>query len=76
MENVIYSSARTLAGLVKEGEVSAVELVDGCLGRIGEVNGKLNAVVQFCSDRAREEAVRADEARAKGAELGPFTEFP
>ena len=39
MENVIYSSAKTLAGLVKQGEVSAVELVDGCLSRIEEVNG-------------------------------------
>ena len=54
MDNVIYSSAKTLAGLVRKGEVSASELVDGCLTRIDEVNGKLNAVVQFCAERARD----------------------
>ncbi len=76
MDNVIYSSARTLAGLVKKGEVSASELVDSCLARIEEVNGKLNAVVQFCADRARGEARSADEARARGDSLGPLHGVP
>ena len=76
MENVIYSSAKTLAGLVKKGEVSAVELVEGCMRRIEEVNPKLNAVVQFCTDRAMEEARAADESRAKGGSLGPLHGVP
>ena len=76
MENVIYSSAKTLAGLVSKGEVSAVELVEGCMRRIEEVNPKLNAVVQFCTDRAMEEAKAADESRAKGDSLGPLHGVP
>ena len=76
MENVIYSSAKTLAGLVSKGEVSAVELVEGCMSRIEEVNPKLNAVVQFCTGRAMEEAKAADESRAKGDSLGPLHGVP
>ena len=76
MENVIYSSAKTLAGLVSMGEVSAVELVEGCMRRIEEVNPKLNAVVQFCTNRAMEEAKAADESRAKGDSLGPLHGVP
>ena len=76
MENMIYSSAKTLAGLVSKGEVSAVELVEGCMRRIEEVNPKLNAVVQFCTDRAMEEAKAADESRAKGDSLGPLHGVP
>ena len=76
MEKVIYSSAKTLAGLVSKGEVSAVELVEGCMSRIEEVNPKLNAVVQFCTDRAMEEAKAADESRARGDSLGPLHGVP
>ena len=76
MENAIYSSAKTLAGMVRDGEVSAVELVEGCMSRIEEVNPKLNAVVQFCTDRAMEEAKAADESRAKGDSLGPLHGVP
>ena len=76
MDNVIYSSAKNLAGLVKNGQVSAAELVDGCLARIEEVNDKLNAVVQFCADRARDEAQAADQARSRGDSLGPLHGVP
>lgn len=76
MEKVIYSSAKTLAALVQKGEVSATELVEGCLERIDEVNGKLNAAVQFCDDRARDEAKAADEAHAGGESLGPLHGVP
>ena len=76
MDNVIYSSAKNLAGLVKNGQVSAAELVDGCLARIEEVNGKLNAVVQFCAERARDEAQAADQARSRGDSLGPLHGVP
>ena len=76
MENVIYSSAKTLTGLVSKGEVSAVELVEGCMSRIEEVNPKLNAVVQFCTNRAMEEAKAADESRARGESLGPLHGVP
>ena len=76
MDNVIYSSTKALAGLVRKGEVSAVELAESCLGRIEEVNGKLNAVVRLCAERAMEEARAADKARAEGQPTGPLHGVP
>ena len=76
MENVVYSSAATLAGMVRRGEVSAAELVEGCIRRIEEVNPQLNAVVQPCFDRAADEARSADAARSRGDALGPLHGVP
>ena len=43
---------------------------------IEEVNGKLNAVVQFYADRARDEAQAADQARSRDDSLGPLHGVP
>src|SRR4051794_30704015 len=47
-------------------EVSAVELLDLHLGRIGRYNGTLNAIVTPDYERAREAATAADAALARG----------
>ena len=78
MDNIIYSSAKSMAQAVRDKEVSAVELVDAHLARIEEVNPALNAVVQLAAERARAEAVEADAALARGESKGalhgvPFT---
>ena len=66
MSEIIYASAKAMARAVREREVSAVELVEAHLGRIGEVNPALNAVVMLAADRARAEAAEADAALARG----------
>ncbi len=48
--------ATALAELLRNGEVSALELVDDAIRRCEQVNGTLNAVVTEMFDRAREEA--------------------
>jgi amidase len=71
-----YSSAMSLAAAVREERISAVELVDAFLARIGEVNPSLNAVVQLRADGARAEARLADEALTRGQSLGPLHGVP
>ena len=76
MNEVIYASARTMARMIREKELSSVELIDAQLDRIEAVNPKLNAVVQVAGDAARAEARKADEALARGENKGPLHGVP
>jgi amidase len=49
-----------LAELIKQGEVSPVELAETAIERIERLNPELNAVVHRCYDRALERAQKAD----------------
>jgi amidase len=69
MTDLAFTPAVEQARLVREREVSPVELVELYLGRIGKLDGELNAVVTVAADRALEEA-RAAEQRA-GADDAP-----
>ena len=61
--------ATALAALVRDGEVTAGELVDGAIARCEQVNGTLNAVITEMFDGAREAA------KSPLAE-GPFAGVP
>ena len=76
MDDLTYSSLVTIADAIRAGEVSSSEVLEAHLARIDEVNGDLNAVVQLCAERAREEAAAADAAIARGDELGPLHGVP
>jgi amidase len=70
-------SATWLASAIRAREVSSVEVVEVCLGRIAEENPRINAIVRLAGD-AFERARAADAAVARGAPLGalhgvPFT---
>lgn len=76
MDELIYSSAATLARSIRDKKVSALEVVEAHLRRIEEVNPRLNAVVQPAADRARAEARESDEALARGEVKGPLHGVP
>ncbi len=57
------------AELVRNGEMTALELVEAGIGRIEQVNGEVNAVVTKFYERARE-AAKGDLPE------GPFTGVP
>ena len=76
MTDIIYSSAKAIAAAIREKEVSAVEVVQAHLDRIGEVNDDLNAVVHLCGERALDEAREADAALARGESKGPLHGVP
>ena len=65
-----------MARAVREGEVSAVELVDAHAARIAERDPAINALVLPRLDEAREEAVAADAVLASGDEVGPLHGVP
>ena len=76
MDELIYSSANSLAKAIRNRELSSSEAVETCLARIGEVNDRLNAVVQVAGERALAEARDADERAARGKFRGPLHGVP
>jgi amidase len=74
--DVLSKSASEVAKMIRNKQISAVELVNRCYARIDEVNPKINAVVAVCRERALVEAKQADEALAAGKSLGPLHGVP
>jgi amidase len=56
MTDMTWLDATAQAELVRKGEVSAAELVEAAIGRIEELNPKLDAVVRTRFDQARAQA--------------------
>ena len=71
-----YSSAREMVSAVAARQISARELLDLHLERIEATNGDVNAIVSLDVERAREQAVAADEVTAKGNPTGPLHGLP
>jgi amidase len=76
MDEFIYGSAASLALAIRQKKISAVEAVAAFQARIGEVNGRLNAVVQHTGERAEAGAQQADAALARGEIRGPLHGVP
>jgi Asp-tRNA(Asn)/Glu-tRNA(Gln) amidotransferase A subunit family amidase len=74
--DLLYASATEQALLVREREVSPVELVEAHLTRIEERNPALNAFVILKADDARAQALAAEEALARGDSVGPLHGVP
>jgi aspartyl-tRNA(Asn)/glutamyl-tRNA(Gln) amidotransferase subunit A len=72
---LIYSDATKLAELIRQKEVSPVEVVQAHLDRIETVNPKINAIVTV-ADSALEAAKEAEKRVLKGEELGPLHGVP
>ncbi|MFG2226445.1 amidase [Streptomyces sp. NPDC048644] len=68
--------AHEQAAAVRDGAVTAAELVDGHLERIAEVNPAVNAVTQLLAGQARADAAETDRRRAAGGTLGPLAGVP
>ena len=71
-----YTSAATLAGLIRNKQVSPVEVVDNCLERIAEINPQLNCFCYVYSEEARQSARAAEQALSTGRPLGPLHGVP
>ena len=61
-----YESATHQLKALRCGEVTSAELVERAITCMGQVDGRLNAVVVRDIDRAREAARAADQARQRG----------
>ena len=77
MDGELWSrSAVELAAMIREREVSCVEVTESVLERIALHNGRLNAIVSECAEEARRAAEEKDRAAAGGAALGPLHGVP
>src|SRR5262249_41001662 len=73
---VIFMSTTRLAEMIRDKKVSAVEVLRAHLAQIERVNLKLNAVVQFCTERAMAEAWQVDAVLARGTVKGSLHGVP
>ena len=71
-----FKTAVELAGLIRNGELSARELLEVHLDQIEQVNPQVNAIVTLTDDLARTQAAAADESQARGESLGPLHGLP
>jgi amidase len=76
VNEVLALSGTRQARLIRDGEISSVELIRAHLARIAEVNPSLNAVVEVLCDQALAEARAVDGRRAEGQELRPLEGVP
>jgi len=74
--DLAYASIPTLASLLKNREVTSVELTELYLQRLKTYDDKLHAVITYTEDRAMEAARRADEEIAAGNWRGPLHGIP
>ncbi|MEZ2227673.1 amidase [Microcoleus sp.] len=76
MSSLTFASAHQLALMIRDREVSAVEVLDAYLTQIAKHNSKLNAICTLDEDNARTRAKLADEALAKGENWGALHGVP
>jgi amidase len=76
MHEPLLQSATDTTRILNRKEISSRELTEMLLARIEAVNPALNAVVEFRREAALEEAVEADEAIARGSDVGSLHGVP
>jgi len=76
LDQILFSSARSLAQAIRAKKISAVELTQLYLARIDAVNPQLNAVVQIPAEEALARARKADATLARGQIIGPLHGLP
>ncbi|MEV0537005.1 Asp-tRNA(Asn)/Glu-tRNA(Gln) amidotransferase subunit GatA [Kitasatospora sp. NPDC050463] len=76
MTDLIRYTAAETASAIAKGEVSAVEVAQAHLDRIGAVDKKVNAFLHVDTEGALSAAKAVDDKRAKGEELGPLAGVP
>lgn len=76
MTNLIFTPAHQLAQMIRDRQISAVEVLDAHLEQIAKHNHKLNAICTLDEAKARQRAKQADEALAKGINWGVLHGIP
>ncbi len=76
MSDLVFLPAYQLAQMIREREVSAVEVLKAYLAQIAKHNTKLNAICTLDEDNALTRAKLADEALARGKNWGALHGVP
>jgi len=69
------TAARMVQG-IKDKKFSALEVLESCLSRAHSMESKLNAVITFSEEKARENAMRVDKTIADGEDPGLLAGVP
>src|SRR3989454_10874286 len=76
MEDVGLPSASGIAGRVASRSVTALRVVEACLGRIAVHDRSVNSFLNVMTDQALDAARRVDDAVRAGRPLGPLAGVP
>ncbi len=76
IDPVYFRSATELAGAIRRGEITSIDLLNLYVDRIQRYNDDINAVVALNIDAARVRAAEADKALAQGQDWGPLHGLP
>lgn len=68
--------AASAAAMIRSGTISSRGLIDSVLGRLEDVNPRINAITLTLADDARRSADQADLAVQRGDALGPLHGIP
>ena len=75
-DDLAFTSTTELRALIAAGEVSPVEVTEQYLTRIDRLDSRLNSYLTVTADEAIDSARRAEEAVARGDDLGPLHGVP
>jgi aspartyl-tRNA(Asn)/glutamyl-tRNA(Gln) amidotransferase subunit A len=73
---LVWWTAVELADAIRSKRVSSVEALDAVLAQVERVNPRTNAIVTLAAGAAREQALAADRAVARGDTLGALHGVP
>ena len=73
---IIDLTAVSMADKIKSREISSVEVMEAHLAQIEKINPKVNAIVTLAPEEGLVAAKLADEATARGGDLGPLHGLP
>jgi amidase len=76
MSDLVFATASQLAQMIRDRQVSAVEVFEAHLAQIAKHNSKLNAICTLDESNARSAAKQADEALLQGENWGALHGVP
>jgi Asp-tRNA(Asn)/Glu-tRNA(Gln) amidotransferase A subunit family amidase len=76
LEDLAFADIDTLGALLREEQVTCVELTQMFLGRLHRLDASLHAVITFTDERALAQAARLDAELAAGHDRGPLHGIP
>jgi aspartyl-tRNA(Asn)/glutamyl-tRNA(Gln) amidotransferase subunit A len=75
-DELCFTPATQLAAMIKGKQLSAEDATEAVLSRIEAIEPQINSFVTVCGSEALDAARAADEAQARGDELGPLHGVP
>ncbi len=75
-KDIPYLSTAELADLIRQKEVSPVEVTESYLERIADLNFKFNSYLTVCHTEALQAAKEAEQSILRGNYLGPMHGIP